>query len=201
MSDQKPLDVAARGYRTEVLRLIESLLPERGIPSALDVGAGDGWIASELLRRRLVGAVRAVDVQARPRSFVPVELYDGETPTWAPRSFDLVYAIDVVHHARRPLALLDLMMAASARYLLLKDHTYRTPLGWMALSALDELGNRRFGVPSLYHYQQGWAWCDHIERAGFKRVAHVHPARVEKRFFGALTNGLQFVALWERTAP
>jgi SAM-dependent methyltransferase len=187
-------------YRVRVWSVLRDVLTGRGpFRTAMDFGAGDGWFGRQMLDSGTVTDLTPVDVQARPMTFVPVRLYDGTRLPLADREFDLVYAVDVFHHCPDPVAALADALRCAGRYFLLKDHTYRTVAGRLTLCALDELGNRRFGIPSLYKYQRGWDWFSVIEATGFRRVALVHPTRCHTRVLGALTNGLQFVGLWERT--
>jgi len=191
--------VDALAYRSRIVSQFESLLHGQDVTKILDVGAGDGWIANQISKRLPKTQVTAIDVQIREHTWRPVKKYDGDRIPFEDSSFDLVYASDVLHHAHDPARLLSDMMRCTSRFLLLKDHTYSTPLGWLTLGLLDELGNRRLGIPSRYHYQHRFTWADHIETSGFKRVSLVHPAEVEDRIWGRWTNKLQFVGLWCRT--
>ena len=163
-------------YRRRILNELVPLL--RGIPvveRVLDVGAGDGWFAMSVQRMGICKAVTAVDIMPRPRPYHQVEIYDGTQLPFPDNAFDLVYAIDVVHHATDPSKLLAEMARCTKRFVLLKDHTWSTRIGWLALVAMDEIGNRRFGVPSIYNYQRGWEWDPILYRAGFERMDHIHP--------------------------
>lgn len=188
-------------YRQEILGLIEPLLRSTG-PSAraLDFGSGDGWFASRIAAAGLVGEVVCVDVQQREHVLVQPRLVrSGDALPYAAGAFDLAYAIDVLHHCADPLAALDEMARVARRFLLIKDHTYRTPGGRAALAVMDELGNRRFGIPSTWRYQRGWAWAEHLSARGWTERTRVHPAPCHKRLLGAMTNGLQYVSLFERS--
>lgn len=189
-------------YRANVWALVRPLLePLRPLDRALDFGSGDGWFTVQAREAGVAREVVAVDVQRRRSTLVEPLLYDGARLPFPDRSFDLVFAIDVLHHCPDPAASLRELARCTNRYLLLKDHTYSTPLGRLTLALLDEIGNRRFGVPSLYRYQRGWEWWPVIEAEGFRLRELIHPARCESRppisWFSAT---LQFVGLWERVA-
>jgi SAM-dependent methyltransferase len=186
-------------YRQRIWPILRDLLaPLAPFPRALDFGSGDGWILQQVRASGLAGEVVGVDVQARDNVFAPAQLYDGKRLPFPDRSFDLAYAVDVLHHCPDPVEALRDVQRCTGRCLLLKDHTYRTPAGKLALAVMDELGNRRFGVPSVYRYQRRWDWLAVIEGEGFRRVRLVHPAPVHVGLTGRLTNGLQFIGLWER---
>lgn len=187
-------------YRRNLLEILRPLLaPRAPVDRALDFGSGDGWFAHVFREQGLAREVVAVDVQARRRSFVAPQLYDGGRLPFPDRSFDLVYAMDVLHHCPDPAVSLRDLLRCSRGLVLIKDHTYRTAAGKLALAALDELGNRRFGVPSIYRYQRGWEWLEVFRQEGFVQEALIHPAPVETRPpLVWLTNRLQFVGLWRR---
>jgi len=186
-------------YRSHVLAEIAKLL--RQVPPAkraLDFGAGDGWFASELMRLGLARTIVGADVLIWPGTVKRPVIFDGERLPFADRAFDLTYAIDVIHHCPDPERALDEVLRCTDRHFLIKDHSYRNVLDWSSLCILDELGNRRFGVPSPYRYQQRWTWDAHLTSRGFSLVQLIHPARCHSGPLGHLTNHLQFVALWRR---
>jgi hypothetical protein len=174
------------------------LKPHAPLARWLDFGGGDGWFGSSLKEAGLAQEVVPVDVQARQRTFTEVALYDGKRLPFPDRSFDLVSSIDVLHHCPSPGDSLTDALRCTNRFFLLKDHTYRGVTGKLTLCLLDEIGNRRFGIPSLFHYQRGFEWSPLIEQAGFVLRQLVHPAACHTGLLGRATNRLQFVSLWER---
>ena len=187
------------GYRGRVYDIIRSSLTPLGrINTALDVGAGEGWYAHQLVEDHVIERVDAVETFRRKHVIVEPILYDGRTLPARDRAYDLVYAIDVIHHADDPLSLLQELARASNQWILLKDHTWSTGIGRFTLALLDELGNRRFGIPSPGHYQQKWAWVEFLRTLGFEKRSLSYPAVCQRGLLGALTNSLQFVAVFER---
>jgi hypothetical protein len=179
----------------EVKRLIE---PLGVVDSALDFGSGDGFYASQWSNGSIVRTVTPVDVVERKNSIVVPTLYDGDCLPFPDRSFVLAYAIDVLHHCHDPGAALRDLMRCSSKFLLLKDHTYESRVGKLTLGLLDEIGNRRFGIPSPYLYQYRWTWVEEIEASGWRRISFSNPMRCHTGILGAVTNSLQFIGLWER---
>ncbi|MFN8094479.1 MAG: class I SAM-dependent methyltransferase [Vicinamibacteria bacterium] len=199
-----PPDAAPRGnaYRERVLRLVHRVIaPHLPVRRALDFGAGDGWFARRMLAAGSAAEVVAVDTMLRRNPHFPVELYDGTRLPYADRSFDLAYCVDVLHHCDDPPARLADLLRCTSHYFLIKDHTEDGPTGRFVLSVLDEIGNRRFGVPSPHRYQRGWEWDSIIEDAGFRLETLVHPAPCQGAPLGWLTNRMQFVGLWRRIPP
>lgn len=189
------------GYRHAVLDHCARLLDGRGAGlRALDFGAGDGWFAEAFAARGLAGSVAALDVRRAPRARVEPMIYPGGALPFEDRSFDLVYAIDVLHHCDDPEESLCELMRCSARYVLLKDHVHRTRAGFAMLCAMDEIGNRLAGVPCPYRYQRDWSWRPVLEAGGFVQDGLVHPARCHPLMPPFVSDALQFVGLWRRAA-
>jgi SAM-dependent methyltransferase len=187
-------------YRRNLLALLRRLLassPPAG--RALDFGAGDGWFAQEFQRAHWAREVVAVDVQRRRHTVVDVQVYDGGRLPFADGSFDLVYAIDVIHHCPDPRETLRDLLRCAGERLLLKDHNTRTTFDRLTLGVLDEIGNRRLGVRSLYCYQRDWEWLRWVEAEGFALETVLHPAVCETRPpLSWFVNRLHFVGLWRR---
>lgn len=180
--------------RASICEITRSLRNEK----SLDFGCGDGWFASQLNGNNAFGTIVPVDIKIRKKTYVNPVIYDGSTVPFRDREFDLVYAIDVVHHCPSPTSSLEEMLRVSKRYLLIKDHRYTNWLGKFALCILDEIGNKRFGIPSPYNYQKDWEWCSYVESRGFRRIFVAHPFEAHSGVLGATTNRLQFIGLWER---
>jgi SAM-dependent methyltransferase len=187
-------------YRRRVFDLMRDVIqPYAPVARMLDFGAGDGWFAQAFRENKLAKEVVAVDVQPRKQCFVPTQVYDGRHLPFDDRAFELVISIDVLHHCPDPRASLREALRCTDRYFLIKDHTHRGLMGKLMLCILDEVGNRRFGVPSLYHYQRGFEWSSCFEEAGFQLQRLIHPAPCHTGILGWSTNSLQMAALWQRT--
>ncbi|MEO6280218.1 class I SAM-dependent methyltransferase [Roseateles sp.] len=185
-------------YRRSIIDGIVAALSDHGpVAQALDFGSGDGFFAAHLPQLTAIKHVTPVDVVERASSWVKPVLYAGRTLPFPDRSFDLAYAVDVLHHCPDPIAALAEMARCTRHYLLVKDHNHTGPLGKAVLAVLDELGNRRFGIPSPQNYQQRWSWVEWIESQGFVRCRWVHPMPCHRGPL-ALTNPLQFLGLWKR---
>jgi hypothetical protein len=186
-------------YRQRVLSLLSQTMQKHGRPeAALDFGSGDGWFAQQMLDQAIVGQVTPIDVKRRDHVFIEPLIYDGALLPFEDRAFELVYTIDVLHHCPDPLAKLYEIASRSSKWLLIKDHVYSSPIGYGALAILDELGNRRFGIPSPYLYQKNWAWHDALVANGWARIEHLHPAPCHTGMLGWMTNRLQYVSLYQR---
>jgi len=132
------------------------LLPEGA--QALDVGCGDGRIASLVRERRSDIAIRGIDCLVRPRTHIAVSEFDGTRIPYEQDSFDVVMLVDVLHHAERPDLLLQEAARVARRSVIVKDVAL---CGWMAgptLRFMDRVGNARHGVrmPDGYWTLERW---------------------------------------------
>lgn len=189
-------------YRERVWSLLAPEIAAAGpVRRALDFGSGDGWFARQVMDAGLVSELVPIDVKRRDQVFVEPQICppDGPLP-FADGEFDLVYSVDVLHHCSDPGERLREISRVCGGTLVLKDHTFHTEVGRWTLAVLDELGNRRFGIPSPYHYQRGEAWSQLLAELGWERERYIHPATSHTGLLGALTNSLQFVARYRRSA-
>lgn len=187
------------GYRQRIFDQTQSLLePYLPLTEALDFGCGDGWFAHTIRDRCLAGQVTAVDVQRRPGSLVEPLIYEGQKLPFADRSFELTYAIDVLHHCHQPREQLRELARCSRRFLLIKDHTCQSWGGRVVMATVDKLSNWRFGVACPLTHQRGWEWLPWFEDAGFVLDRLIHPATCHVRIWDRFLDRFEFMALWRR---
>jgi SAM-dependent methyltransferase len=145
------------GRRASVLsRHVANLLPRDA--EVLDVGCGDGLLASLILKLRPDTRVRGVDVLSRPYTHVPVDLYDGRHIPFPDSSVDVVMFVDVLHHTHNQLELLREALRVARKGLIVKDHTRDGLFAGTTLKWMDYLGNARHGVavPGNYWPEAKW---------------------------------------------
>src|SRR3954468_1814684 len=110
-------------YPRRVERLSAALAPAFASRAhVLDVGSGDGHIASLIARLRPDIDIQGIDVLARPQSAIPVQLFDGTTIPFADKSFDRVMFVDVLHHTDDPSVLLREARRVARGTVVIKDH-------------------------------------------------------------------------------
>lgn len=186
-------------YKLRIFDCLKSLVtPCEGIHTALDFGSGDGWFTQRLMSDNIIKNIQPVDVKKRSRNFVEPLVYGGSQLPFKDRYFDLVYAIDVLHHCPSPQYALRDLLRCSGKFCLIKDHVFHTRIEKLILCLLDEIGNRRFGIPSPHKYQKEWEWFDILEENGFELKNLIHPAPCHDGWLGKYTNHLQFIGLWQR---
>ena len=126
--------------------------------TVLDVGSGDGRIASRLMELRPELDIRAIDTTVRANAMVPTTHYDGQRFPFDAQSFDVVMMIDVLHHVQDIDAILAEAVRVSRQSIVIKDHFVR---GWLArptLTFMDNVSNKQFGIaiPANYQTEEQW---------------------------------------------
>ena len=179
--------------------ILSSLIPSGC--SLLDVGCGDGRLAQMLLEKRTDLQVEGVDVHVRKKTWLPVRLFDGTKLPYPAFSFDGVMLIDVLHHTRDPLCLLQEALRVSRRFLVVKDHVLQGAGAAMRLRFIDCVGNARHGVSLPYNYLAAEKWAAlrqalNVQVTTELQDLHLYPWPMDY-IFGAR---LHFAALWQRRA-
>lgn len=134
----------------------------RAIPAdartVLDVGCGDGTISRLIGQKRPDLFIAGVDVMARPRTHIPVTLFDGEHLPFLDGGFDVVMFVDVLHHTPDPSVLLREAKRVARGAVVLKDHTRDSIIANTTLRFMDWVGNAHHGVRLPYNYWSTAQW-------------------------------------------
>jgi SAM-dependent methyltransferase len=137
-------------------RHLVGLMPRSG--SVLDVGCGDGLLASLLSAKVPNTEFRGIDVLVREQTQVPVEYFDGVEIPHDDNSFDAVMMVDVLHHTESPEVLLREAQRVARDHIILKDHTRDGLLANSTLRFMDWVGNAHHGVALPYNYLSQEEW-------------------------------------------
>jgi SAM-dependent methyltransferase len=140
----------------QLCRHFAQLIPQNA--KVLDVGCGDGLLASLIQQMRPDLELCGIDVLVRPQTKIPVEKFDGDKIPYADASFDAVMFVDVLHHTDDPKILLREAERVAKTCVLLKDHTKEGFLANSTLRFMDWVGNKKYGVALPYNYWQEKLW-------------------------------------------
>ena len=149
-----------------LIQKLSELLPDRG--RILDVGCGDGLLASLLQQNKPNTSVTGIDVMARPATHIPVELFDGRSIPFADASFDVVIFVDVLHHTDAPMILLREAARVARESVVIKDHTKNGIAADATLRFMDRIGNRRHNVALPHNYWSRQRWLDAFEELNLR---------------------------------
>lgn len=136
---------------------LDALLPTGA--SVLDVGSGDGLLASLVLARRPDLVWSAVDTLERAATHIPVQLFDGRRLPFGDKQRDVVLFVDVLHHAEDPLGLLREAVRVARSALVIKDHLRAGLAAGATLRFMDWVGNAGYGVSLPYDYWSAAQWA------------------------------------------
>ena len=149
-----------------LIRKLSALLPDRG--RILDVGCGDGLLASLLQQDKPNTSITGIDVMVRPAAHIPVELFDGRSIPFADASFDAVIFVDVLHHTDAPMILLREAARVARKAVVIKDHTKNGIAADTTLRFMDRIGNRRYNVALPHNYWSRQRWLDAFEELNLR---------------------------------
>lgn len=151
---------------------ISELIPVDAV-SVLDVGAGTGEVAQAVNSFRPELAVSGVDIYIRQKTFVPVVKYNGSSLPFDDGSFDVVMAVDVLHHCNDPVSMLKECARVSKTWVLIKDHISDSVYDEKVLRFMDWVGNRAHGVVIPYNYLSTSDWSSAFAVIGLEKVHNV----------------------------
>ncbi len=145
------------GRRVErISEELSKLFPQNA--NILDVGCGDGLIASLIKAKRPDVAVQGIDIKVRGTTHIPVTEFDGSTIPFPDDSFDAVMFVDVLHHTDDPMVMLREAVRVSRTNIILKDHTDDGLFSNATLRFMDWVGNKPHGIVLPYNYWKEERW-------------------------------------------
>lgn len=187
---------SVHGRRTRVLaEMLAQQIPPGA--SVLDIGCGDGTVASLIAQLRPDISIQGVEFLVRPECKISCQPFDGASLPFLDGSFDVCVFVDVLHHTKDVRVLLREAARVTRTFVLLKDHLNDPFLAGATLRLMDWVGNRPHGVPLPYNYQSRRQWSEHFAACGLDE-AHwatqvpLYPAPVslifgrEMHFFAVL---------------
>jgi SAM-dependent methyltransferase len=138
--------------------------------SVLDLGASCGRLARKIQDKLKGTRFAGVDVHVQGKTFMPVKKYDGRKLPFKSNSFDCVMIIDVLHHDKNPGRILREAKRVSRRYLLIKDHYWKTKKDFKILRYVDYIGNKPYGVALPYNFLKMESWRDLFKKNNLRIV-------------------------------
>jgi SAM-dependent methyltransferase len=159
------------GRRVKVLASHFARVIPQAARTVLDVGCGDGMLASELQKLRPGLMIHGVDVLARPKAAIAVTIFDGTHLPFGNGEFDAVLFADVLHHTNDPRVLLREAARVARQGVAIKDHLNQGVLAFRTLSFMDWMGNAAHGVALPYNYWRPDQWAEALRELGLRTLS------------------------------
>ena len=150
--------------RVRVLSNLVGNLIKVGEHTGLDIGCGDGSIATNIIRNNKSLLFDGVDVIERPAALIPTTLYDGVTLPFESNSYDFVVIVDVLHHCDHPDEVLAEASRVCRKAIIIKDHLCENKFNHATLRFMDWVGNRGHEVRLPYNYLSRARWTASFEK-------------------------------------
>lgn len=166
--------------------------------SVLDIGCGNGQIAS-LIGEKCPGVtVQGLDVLVRSQTYMPVAGFDGNRIPYDDNSFDVVMFVDVLHHTDDPMILLREAVRVARAGIVIKDHLKQGMFAESTLRIMDWVGNSSYGVALPYNYWPLREWMGafavlNLKVSSWKKELKLYPVPARWVF----DRSLHFVARLE----
>ncbi len=167
--------------------------------AVLDIGCGDGAVASHLMKSKPNLQITGIDPLVRPGAVIPVKEFDGQSIPFATAEFDFCLFVDVLHHANDPFLLLQEATRVAKQGIIIKDHNVRGLFARATLKFMDDTHNRRYGVSLPYNYWTHAEWQLAFKKLKLKPIKyvtklHLYPAWADWLF----GRNLHFIGLFEK---
>ncbi|MEX1117407.1 MAG: class I SAM-dependent methyltransferase [Terrimicrobiaceae bacterium] len=156
-------------YKISLLKSLAQLFPTRPC-KVLDLGAGDGLMATAIGKFFPITQISGVDVVERvhPKACLDFATYNGINLPFLDNTFDVVMTCNVLHHV--PLSARSSLLAEVARVtrstILIKDHLARGPWSRFSLGLADWVGNTPYG---------GMVHADYLDAPSWKHLLSALP--------------------------
>jgi 2-polyprenyl-3-methyl-5-hydroxy-6-metoxy-1,4-benzoquinol methylase len=124
----------------------------------LDFGCNDGSLAQMILTLDPSLTIEGVDIQDTWNCSIPRRIYDGKKLPFATNSFDVVIAVDVLHHTTNTEQLLQEIRRVSKNLVIIKDHMVYSNWSFMFVCFTDYISNVANGIICVFHYLRRDEW-------------------------------------------
>jgi SAM-dependent methyltransferase len=185
------------------VRVLAAALAGQLPPSAavLDIGCGDGTLASLIAQARPDISIAGVELLVRADCRIKCSPFDGSTLPFSADSVDVCILVDVLHHTTDVRILLREAARVTRKDVLLKDHLSENVLDQLTLRFMDWVGNRPHGVALPYNYQSRAQWNAHFAACGLETASFTTQLPLYPALFSAVVGRhLHFIALLQKAA-
>jgi len=184
------------GRRIDVLSdHLLKFLPENERLKGLDVGCGNGELASLIQMKRKNIHLEGAEVSVRKEgTAIDVKQFDGKELPYEDNSFDFCMMIDICHHTTEPEIILKECVRVSRKFILIKDVSCQNWWERMVLSFMDWVGNRPYDVSLPYNFFSKVQWQKLFECVGIMKMVTMKKLNIYPQPFSLIFDGtLHFI--------
>lgn len=143
-------------YKKRLAKYITSLCDNNS--DILDVGCDDGSVAKMIMEYNPSLKIVGIDIQSNRPSKISRRIYDGKKIPYPSNSFDVVIALDVLHHTKDILPLLREIKRVSKKYIIIKDHLVYSIFSKLLVSFTDYISNVHRGIKCNFNFPSLQKW-------------------------------------------
>lgn len=167
--------------------------------SVLDVGCGDGRVASLIQQKDPTVRAHGLDIHSSTSCQIEYMLFNGKTFPVGDSSVDVCMFVDVLHHTLNISSLLMEARRVSRRYVLIKDHVCEGALDRAVLSMMDWWGNRPLDNNLPYNFKGRDAWAKIFSACSFRTARWIEDVPVYSPLFSwAFGRNMHCIVLLEK---
>ncbi len=150
----------------------------------VDIGAGKGLLALEMARR-LSAQVTLLDVAQYNQTDLPMSVCDSRALAFAGDSFDYAILSFVLHHCRKPEAILREALRV-ARQVIVVENDVRGPLRGIVTRLVDSWPAIQYGTPPCYVARSRADWLKMFQQFPVEACV-LGEFTLESKFFRCFT--------------
>lgn len=174
-----------RRYKKEIIDSLHPLLKDDSF--VLDIGCSDGYLANQLIMQNQTLHILGADIHYPHMSKIPSVIYNGKRLPFPDATFDVVLAVDVLHHTEDIMVVIREMSRVSKHDILIKDHVWDgNRITWLFLSFFDWCTNAPNRIHCTYNYPRLDQWQNYFKALSltiweYTQVSHF-PFHLNKNF-------------------
>jgi ubiquinone/menaquinone biosynthesis C-methylase UbiE len=143
-------------YKTKTAKYVSELCDDKSY--ILDLGCNDGRMASYIISNNPSLKIEGVDIQDNLDCQIKRTKYDGKNIPFPDNYFDIVIAIDMLHHTNDISSIIKEMSRVSKKYIIIKDVAVYSIFSHIFISIADYLSNFNYGIKCTYNFPKIDDW-------------------------------------------
>jgi ubiquinone/menaquinone biosynthesis C-methylase UbiE len=189
-------------YQRRIRAIADAINPLIPSGTLLDIGCGNGELASYLVSNRADIIAVGLEVLLRLKGEIPIVIYSGGTIPFKDQSVEVVLLADTLHHIENKEFVLAESLRVARHSVVVKDHFYENRWEYLVLKILDIGGNLAHGVPSIFNYYSRSTWEESLISLNAVELHHTQevPDQYPALFQSLLGKRIQFISQIARSS-